>query len=164
MAELAKWFSLQLQVSADGFLWAVAQRPTDRLFLTPPRHPERWSTARIVFHLVTYERRLAFPSLRQWFGGPCPTVGSMEEDAAEEEAIWNSDQGHDIPSLLTAFAALRSEQIALLARIDEVTWEERRDTIWGSKLLRWILTKTYQHTLEHTDEVLRSVLWWDDMI
>jgi len=31
----------------------------------------------------------------------------------------------------------------------------------GAKSLRWVLAKAYQHTLEHTDEVLRSVLWWD---
>ncbi len=30
----------------------------------------------------------------------------------------------------------------------------------GLLTLHWAVTKTYQHTLEHTDELLRAYLWW----
>ena len=27
--------------------------------------------------------------------------------------------------------------------------------------LRWVVAKTYQHTAEHTSDILRIVLYWD---
>lgn len=32
--------------------------------------------------------------------------------------------------------------------------------LWRAVMLQWVVTETYQHTLEHTDEILRLYLWW----
>jgi hypothetical protein len=33
-------------------------------------------------------------------------------------------------------------------------------TLWRPRPLSWIVTKTFQHTYEHGDTLLRMVLWW----
>jgi len=156
--QLSQWFQQQLQTSADSFLWAVKQIPQERLYLAP--RPNRWPIARIVFHLTRYEQRLALPSMLQWLGGPQPVVGTQEEDNARDEHDWNDGTGHEIQTLIADFKEVRSQQLALFPRFTEQSWDEERGAIWGRVPLKWIVTKTYQHTLEHTDETLRAYLWW----
>ncbi len=154
----AQWFQQQLQSSADNFLWAVEQIPQERLYLAP--RPNRWPIARIIFHLTRYEQRLAFPSMLQWLGGTKPIVGTQEEDNAQDERDWSGGEGHNIQILIAGFKVIRSQQLALFPQFNEQIWLEEREAIWGNVSLKWVLTKTYQHTLEHTDEVLRAYLWW----
>jgi hypothetical protein len=155
---LSQWFYLQLQASIDSFLWAVEQIPQERLYFAPKT--DRWPVARIIYHLACYEQRIALPSMRQWLGEPKPVVGTQEEDGAQEDRNWNDGQGHEMSALIADFRAVRTEQHALCSQFDEQSWYESRDVIWGHLPLKWVVTKTYQHTLEHTDEVLRAYLWW----
>ena len=154
----SQWFQQQLQLSAENFLRAVEQIPQERLYLAP--RPNKWPIARIIFHLARYEQRLALPSMLQWLGGPTPVVGTQEEDNAKDELDWNEGKGHDIQMLIADFKNVRSQQLALFPQLTEQSWEEKREVIWGSRSLTWVIIKTYQHTLEHTDEVLRAYLWW----
>lgn len=153
-----QWFQQQLQTSAENFLWAVEQIPQERLYLAP--RPNRWPIARIVFHMTRYEQRLALPSMLQWLGGQQPIVGTQEEDNAKDEHDWNDGRGHEIQTLIADFKDVRSQQLALFPQFPEQSWHEERDAIWGSVSLKWAIIKTYQHTLEHTDEALRVYLWW----
>ena len=154
----SQWFQQQLQTSADSFIWAVEQISQERLYIAP--HPNRWPIARIVFHLACYEQRLALPSMLQWLGGPKPVVGTQEEDNARDELDWNDGKGHEMQALIADFKEVRSQQLALFPRFTEQNWQEEREAIWGSVSLRWVVTKTYQHTLEHTDETLCAYLFW----
>ena len=156
--QLSQWLPQQLQTSADSFLWAVEQIPQERLYLAP--RPNRWPIARIIFHLTRYEQRLALPSMLQWLSGPIPVVGTQEEDNARDELDWNNGNGHEIQTLIAGFKEVRSQQLALFPQFTEQSWHEEREAIWGSVSLKWVVTKTYQHTLEHTDETLRAYLWW----
>ncbi|MBO0777961.1 MAG: DinB family protein [Ktedonobacteraceae bacterium] len=155
---LATWFDQQLRSCTDGFLWAVELIPPERLYL-PPRQ-DRWPVARIIYHLLSYERAIALPTMRQWLGGPRPIAGTPQEDAHKEEQSWNNGQEHTVQKLIDDFKAVRAEQFALLPLFSLQQWDEERDVIWGSRPLKWVITKTYQHTLEHIDEVLRAYLWW----
>ena len=155
---LSQIFQQQLKTSMENFLWAVEQIPQERLYLAP--RPNRWPIARIIFHLTRYEQRLALPSMQQWLGGPRPVVGTQEEDNAQDERDWNGGEGHSIQTLVADFKGIRSQQLALFPQFNEQSWREEREAIWGKVSLKWVLTKTYQHTLEHTDEVLRAYLWW----
>ena len=65
-----------------------------------------------------------------------------------------------VVTAIADFKAVRSQQLALFPRFTEQSWHQEREAIWGSVPLRWVVTKTYQHTLEHTDEALRAYLWW----
>ncbi len=154
----SQWLQQQLQTSADNFLWAVEQIPQERLYLAP--RPNRWPIARIIFHLTRYEQRLALPSMLQWLGGPRPVVGTQEEDNEQDELDWNGGNGHEILTLITDFKEVRFQQLALFSQFTEQSWKEEREAIWGNVSLKWVVTKTYQHTLEHTEETLRAYLWW----
>ncbi len=78
----------------------------------------------------------------------------------EEDHNWNDGQGHEMQTLLANFKAVRSQQLELLPQFSEQSWYEEHEVIWGRFPLKWVVTKTYQHTLEHTDEILRAYLWW----
>lgn len=147
-----------LRQSVEDFAWAVAQMPADHRALNPPARPDEWATDRHVFHLLAYERYIALPGMRQWSdGAPAP----READIPDEDALWEDPTtGRDVDALLATLRAVRAEQLALLERIPAAAWGEPRDTLWGTTSLRWVLTKTYQHTCEHTHDVLRLVLFW----
>jgi hypothetical protein len=153
--DLSSWFSEQLENSTRVFLWALEELPEERRFLTPPNRPAEWSTARHAFHLLYYEREFALPSMRQWLGGSMPSLEALDEDAA-----WEGNQS--LARILEAFRAVRAEQVALLPRFDAALWEEQRKTaFWGTVSLRWVVTKSYQHTAEHIHDVLRIALFWE---
>ena len=154
----SQWFQQQLQTSADGFLWAAEQIPQERLYIAP--RPNRWPVARVLFHLIRYEQRLALPSMQQWLGGPLPVVGTQEEDNAQDERDWNDGAGYEVQTLIADFKKIRSQQLALFPQFTEQSWYEEHEAVWGIVSLSWVVVKTYQHTLEHTDEVLKAYLWW----
>lgn len=153
----SQWFKKHLQSSADGFLWGARQIPVERLYLSPPSVLGDWSAARHVFHLFFYERTFALPSMRQWLGGP--GLSRHELGRLNEEAAWN--EGHDFDVLQKQFLEGRQTQIALLSELSEAAWDERLLTVWGPTTLHWVVSKTYQHTMDHTNTVLSMVLFWD---
>ena len=152
---LAQWFRDQLQASADGFVWAAEQVPTARRILQPPAGLGEWTTARHIFHMVLYERTIALPSMEQWRGAECAPT-----DDVDEEAAWVKGQDA-VESLLAQFRQVRAEQLALLPQFNDSRWEETRAAVWGPVTLRWVVSKTYQHTAEHTNDVMRIALFWD---
>lgn len=147
-----------LRQSVEDFAWAVARMPADHRTLASPGHPEDWPADRHVFHLLAYERYVALPSMRQWSDrAPAP----READLPSEDALWAAPAtDRDVDTLLAALRTVRAEQLALLARIPPTAWDDVRPALWGATSLRWVLTKTYQHTCEHTHDVLRLLLFW----
>lgn len=160
MENPANWFHMQLTSSAEAFVWAVEQMPEERRWTGTPRHPDEWPVARHVFHLLSYERRLALPSMRIWHNETFERDETYAEDLAWESTEWA--KGQKLPAMLTAFRQVRAEQVALLATYDEANWQRALPTpAWGEVTLLWVLTKTLQHTFEHTHDVLRMGLLWD---
>lgn len=51
------------------------------------------------------------------------------------------------------------EQIALLDDLHEA-WDDQRGTVWGARPLHWVVSKTFQHTTEHTHDVMKLALFW----
>jgi len=154
---LSRWFHEQLQSTADGFEWAVEQVPKNRLFLRPQTpFLGEWPAARHAFHMLHYERTYAIPSMRQWLGDPAPDAAGVNEDTAWQE-------GHELAEVLQKFRVVRDEQIALLTQFEDTDWEELRQTYWQQQSLRWVMSKTIQHTAEHTHDVLSIALFWDHL-
>ena len=152
---LVNLFRTQLASSAQAFIWAVEQLPEERRLTCPPHGKEEWSAARSAFHLLAYERRLALPSMRLWLGEAFTYDIDYDEDKE-----WAS--GHDLTVTLQQFSQIRDEQSALLALYPDEAWETALFTpAWEEQTLRWVLTKTLQHTFEHTHDVLRMGLFWD---
>jgi DinB superfamily len=155
---LASWFRDQLQSSGDGFAWSVQQIPTTRWLLQPPVPLGGWSAARHVFHILFYEERFALASMHQWLGAPIPDPSTYDE--AVEEAAWARNQ-MAVDALLARFQARRAEHLVLLTDVEAAVWEQPRMAIWGQVSLRWVVSKTYQHTAEHISDMLKLALFWD---
>jgi len=152
---LSQWFYDQLQSSADGFVWSVEQVPIARRNIRPPKGLGEWTAMRHVFHLAFYEKTFAFPGMQQWLDNPPPISEGEDEDVA-----WGEGR-EDPESMLAEFKQARSEQVKLLSRFDDLAWNTTRETVWGPVTLVWVVSKTYQHTAEHTSDVLRIALFWD---
>lgn len=155
MNNISQWFYEQLRASADGFVWGTEQIPEARRYSQPPKGLGEWTVARHVFHLWYYEQTIALPSMQQWLGGTIPLL----EDAGEDIA-WSKTQER-VESLLEKFKNVRAEQIALLPKFEDASWNTTCEAIWGPVTLLWVVSKTYQHTAEHTNDVMRIGLFWD---
>jgi hypothetical protein len=105
--------------------------------------------------MAYYEQTIALPSMRQWLGAACPSTDDLDEGAA-----WSTGQ-NNLESLLAQFREVRAQQVALLPAFDDSTWDETREAVWGPVTLHWVVSKTYQHTAEHTNDVMRIALFWD---
>ncbi len=162
MTDPSLFFTDKLRESAENALWAVGQVPEERWFVPPPKPLGEWSAMRHVFHMMQYERTIALPTMRQWLGEPRPPRDAW----LQEETIWNNGQGHDGNRLLADFRAVRDEQIALLPLFDASAWQEPRVAIWGpaTTTLYWTVSKTYQHTFEHTNTILHIALFADMIV
>jgi hypothetical protein len=153
--ELSKWFDYQLRSTLDGFIWAVQQLSNERLYAIPPVPLGEWSAAQHVFHMLEYEERLALPSMHQWLGAP--PVPRYQNQGEQDLPV--------VEEMLAQFEQIRQEEIDLLPRFSEEAWEaKQKTTFWGAVSLRWLVGKTYQHTLEHTHDLLRLSLFWDRIL
>jgi hypothetical protein len=155
---MAQWFYDQLGASADGFVWGTEQVPSAWRYAQPPDGLGEWTAARHVFHMVYYEQTIALPSMRQWLGDACPSTDGLDEDVA-----WGEIQPN-VESLLADFRKVRAEQVALLSKFDDTAWNTVREAVWGPVTLLWVVSKTYQHTAEHTNDVMRIALFWDRFV
>lgn len=152
------WFQEHLQTSANGFVWGTEQVPEARRYVQPPKGLGEWTVARHVFHLWYYEQTIALPSMQQWLGGTIPFLDDKDEDVD-----WSHAQ-ETVEGLLEKFKAVRAEQIALLPNFDDLVWNETREAVWGPVTLLWVVSKTYQHTAEHINDVMRIGLFWDSYV
>jgi len=153
--ELSKWFEDQLRSTLEGFIWAVQQLPKERLYSLPPTALGDWSASQHVWHMLDYEKNLAFPSMHQWLGAP-PALRKEESEKRNPPAV---------QEMLAEFEQVRQAEIVLLSKFDDVTWSSNQNTtFWGEVSLFWLVSKTYQHTLEHTHDLLRLVLFWDRIL
>jgi hypothetical protein len=155
--ELSKWFDSQLRSTLDGFIWSVQQVPKERWYASPPAPLGEWSAAQHIFHMLHYEEKLALPSMQQWLGVPA----AAREEADEE--TWNNPP--PIERMLDQFNAVRLTEIDLLPSFDETAWRSaQKTTFWGEVSLYWLVCKTYQHTLDHTQDILGLALFWDRVL
>ena len=152
------WFHEQLQTSANGFVWGTEQVPEERRYAQPPKGLGEWTVARHVFHLWYYEQTIALPSMQQWLGESIPSL-----DDADEDVDWSNTQ-ETVEGLLEKFSIVRAEQIALLPKFDDAAWNATREAVWGPVTLLWVVSKTYQHTAEHINDVMRIGLFWDSYV
>ena len=154
--DLSAWFTTQLNNGAEGFIWAVEQVPPERRWLAPPKLLGEWNAARHVFHMLYYEENAVVPCMKIWLGqSPAPNEIDIDDDSA-----WN--EGQDMQTMLTGFRRVRAAQLELLPNFNDQLWHETRPTpYWGDVTLLWLVSKTFQHTAEHTHDIMRMALFWD---
>jgi len=155
--ELSQWFDYQLRSTLDGFIWAVRQVPKERLYTLPPTQLGEWSAAQHVFHMLEYEETFALPTMAQWLGVP-PVIPEEGERAINQNPP-------PIDEMLSQFEQVREAEISMLPKFEPLAWDTvKRTTFWGDVSLYWLVCKTYQHTLEHTHNILGLTLFWDSAI
>ncbi len=162
MTDFVEWFRYQLKASADGFEWAYTQIPSDlRTKLPPdPNYMGTWSPARHVWHVTEYEKCLALPSMMEWLNVPM----SPEDEWPDDDAAWNKAQECGVSGLIAEFQRVRRQQIELLDQLARLDWNAPRQTLWGMYPLSMVVTKTFQHTYEYGDTLLRMGLWWEEYL
>jgi hypothetical protein len=107
-----------------------------------------------LFHLLYYEREVVLPSLSLWFGAPYPTFEGYDEAAA-----WANAPHTDV--VLAELRSVRSAELALVRDSDSTLWGKVRHTPWGQRTFYWVVSKTLQHALEHTNNLLKIALLWE---
>ncbi|MCA0457854.1 MAG: hypothetical protein LCI00_28065 [Chloroflexi bacterium] len=163
MTDWVKWSRQYLHTSAEAFEWAFsAIDPAYHQSKPPEARLGLWSPARHVWHVTGYERCIAMPTMRQWLGAPPLPDDDRIWPNGDDDWAAVANQPADI--YMQAFWDVRNEQIALLDALAVVDWATTRETAWGDKPLTMVITKTYQHTLEHSDSLLKMGLWWKDAI
>jgi hypothetical protein len=154
--DLSSWFTNQLNAGAEGFIWAVEQVPPERREQAPPKLLGEWNALRHVFHMLYYEQNAVVPSMKIWLDQSL-TINEADYD---EDASWSD--GKDLQTMLTDFRRVRASQLELLPNFNDQLWHEARPTpFWGDVTLLWLVSKTFQHTAEHTHDVMRMALFWD---
>ena len=152
--ELSQWFDYQLRSTLDGFVWAVHQVPKERLYTLPPAQLGEWSAVQHVSHMLDYEERYALPSMSQWLGVPAVIPEEMEKGVEQSPP--------SIEERLAQFKQVREAEISMLPKFEPMAWDiVKRTTFWGDVSLYWLVCKTYQHTVEHTHNILSLTLFWD---
>jgi hypothetical protein len=159
MNEISQWFSDQLQSTLDGLTWSARQIPAERWLLQPPPVFGTWSSARHLFHLCFYEENIALPSMRIWLGHPWLDIN--EED---EEKTWQELSDTNLEDLCRRFTHVRQAQQDLLPKFELVDWHRVCSTGWGDVSLYWVVSKTFQHTAEHTYGIMSQALFWDAVV
>lgn len=160
MTNYVEWFRYQLKASAAGFEWAFLNLPPSFLEQPPPepQYLGTWSPTRHVWHVTEYERCLAIPSMHCWIGLSNDIVWHDDDQA------WAQVQARQPEKLIAHFQQVRQQQIELLDHLVNIDWSAPRQTPFGQKPLLWIVTKTFQHTWEHGDTLLRMGLWWEHIL
>lgn len=155
MNEISQWFSDQLKWTLDGLIWSARQIPAERWTRQPPKIFGTWPAARHLFHMYFYEESVALPNMRIWLGDPSPT------NYADEDQAWQELSEASLESLCDRMTAIRQEQRALLPGFSQADWHKVCKTGWGDVSLYWVVSKTFQHTAEHTHGIMAQVLFWD---
>ncbi len=148
------WFRKQLQASGDSLVWAIAQVPASRRSIAPPEPLGEWTALRHMFHMYYNEKHIVLPRIRRWLEESETPPGPYHEEAA-----W---QDHEDPEdLPERFKSVREAHIALIDQFKPAAWDQIKEIHLGMVSLRWVMTKSVQHTADHLNTILRMALFWD---
>lgn len=134
--------------------------------------------------MAYYEETLVLPNMRMWLPETATLSRGLHESITQasgqdtlfdersdpqvqnrdEEKAWaneqHSDDNMEVGKFIERFRSARASQLVILAHFDEQAWDTSRNVTWGNVTLRWVVTKTFQHTAEHTNDILKMALFW----
>ncbi|MEW5980696.1 MAG: DinB family protein [Acidobacteriota bacterium] len=166
----------RLQETQRIIEWAISRVPSHRLLEPPPhgKHPQsdrgfktyfgEWSALRQLFHLAFYEGMYAVPAMQHCIGGPRPSADLVFPEPELEETAWADALagGVDVASLLRRLRELRELQVDMLRDIPQEAWQEERvETGLGRVSAEFVVAKTVQHSLEHSNDLMKNALYWE---
>jgi hypothetical protein len=146
--------------------WAVANVPERWTHALPDYvDPAEWTVARILAHVVVYEEGVAAPVLAEMAArrDASAVEFSGEGSQAEAEALAREP----IAVIMERLRPARERQIEIVRSLDHEWFNTPLTPLWsgsgryGEPLqpAGWVATKTFQHTWEHGNAVMRVALF-----
>jgi hypothetical protein len=145
---------------------AARSLPTRWTHENPGWYPaDAWTVAMNLAHMLVYEAQMANPVLAAMTKG-CDGVGATKSDVeswflADAEALAPAP----IEELVRRLADARHDAIAIVESFADARWNTGMTPLWtrgeATRALRtpaWVAMKTFQHTWEHGNAVLRMAL------
>jgi Xaa-Pro aminopeptidase len=151
----------RLQDSLATLEWAVYAVPRD--WTHQPPEPDAWSVAMNLAHLVVYEEEISAPILAALAEGS-DGVGSVKS-AMEVWFLKDAQAIADRPvaELVERLRAVRKREAETVGAFNEAAFNRPATPLFGGpQSLRapgWVATKTFQHTWEHGNAILRMALF-----
>lgn len=156
----------RLRASIDVVLEAAREVPGAYTHALMPGLPaEAWTVAMNIAHLIVYEEGIAIPILQSLAMGADGTtlVRSDNEGWFYNDAV--AIAGDALEDLIDRLDAARARQIELVEAFGAADWERPVSPVFaagpggGLRSAAWIATKSFQHTWEHGNAVLRAMLF-----
>ena len=160
----------RLERSLADVLYAVSIAPVAWHFRVPADDPDlawlgSWSVADNLAHLAIYEEQVAAPILVAIAAGhdAANAVNSVLE--SNYQSLWQELAQSPMDAIASRFSAARMRQVAALSSMSEERFQTLATTLWLDQLeaeghsAAWVAAKTFQHTWEHGDSILRIALF-----
>src|SRR5215204_2937487 len=159
-----------LEESLNAIEWALSRTSPPQFHATPKGaaaafQEGAWSMAMNVAHLAVYDERLAIPVLEGLLAGGdgLGAASTPREDAFQRECEALSEEPRE--AILARLRAARQRQVALVRRFSDEQFNTLRTPLWGKyygaplHASGWVAAKSWQHTYEHTNALLRIALF-----
>ena len=147
----------------ESFLVLV---PAQWTHTPPPGSPEgAWSMAMNLAHMVVYEEQLATPVLEAMSAGG--NAQDLVPGGGEEWLLGGATAiaSEPIETLAARLRAVRERAIAIVESTPADLFNQPRTMLWSGRnggkplALSWVATKTFQHTWEHGNAILRVAMF-----
>lgn len=160
-----------LEESFRTIEWAVARLPEQWEHSSPAGvagfDEGSWSVAMNLAHLAVYEERLGLPMLAALASGGdgVAVVQTPREDAFIREA---EELGSaPVAQIMQRLRAARQQEVALVRAFPPERFNVPATSLWGRTKrfgadlhsAGWVAAKSFQHTWEHGNALLRVVLF-----
>lgn len=168
-----KYFINQLDSTREMIEHCLEIMKPERLTISPPHfnHPNvkdtsflresfgEWPAIRILIHLLVYEELAVVPEMEKFILNIGETVDWNIVEKTEQDYM---DDIPDTTELIERFRNVRNKQIDLLKKCsDDILNKTVKKTLWGSKMLNFVVNKTIQHTITHGSKLYQKAIYWD---
>lgn len=160
----------RLHRSLADVLYAVSITPETWLSRSPANEVGLdwlggWSVAENLAHLAVYEECVAAPVLEAIAVGRDATAAVITVIEGDYEDRWLALARLPLDDIAQRLSAARNRQIDAIAAMDADRFHALTTTLWqtdpasGGHSAAWVATKTFQHTWEHGNSILRIALF-----
>jgi hypothetical protein len=162
-----------LESSFRTLEWALAMLPTEWQRRAPTGviagfGDDAWSVALNLAHLVIYDERIGLPvlqSLASGGDGTHPNFTTPRESQFLRD--WEELSSAPIDGIMDRFRAARERQVTLIRTFSDAEFNRPVTSLWGRykayggplHSVGWVASKTFQHTWEHGNAILRIALF-----
>jgi hypothetical protein len=152
----------RLRDSLADLEFGLARAPERWRHAPPPEvAPDAWTVAMNLAHVTIYEENVALRLLRSCAPGFDP---ADERRGGDEAWFYNQAlalSAEPIEPTLTRLRAARQQQIDLVEAFGELRLNSAVTPLWPDTqhTAGWVAIKTFQHTWEHGNAILRVALF-----